>query len=697
MMQPRSGGSSSSPITYIQATFGWLAGLASNWLASWLGRYVFVGALTVLLIVLIPIAVYAYKRHEIEGKGLNGAIWGFMAGILSSLIANLSQDTILSIGTPLITFLALLLISIGCLRLSQQLPNLRQLLTQYFWYRILFAPGIVRDIFGGLLGTLMFIVINFFLLRYFEDNVLLVLLGIGLFVNIAMGAAAALVSGRPYGFLFSALLSEMGVLIYLNPWLQLTIDNSLNSSDFSDNVFVLIIILLFIIVYYIILPIIGAILVSSIVDGWRTNRPPTKMSWVPLAILIVAEIFALGTTGYSWLRNSCALLSTTPTIQTSERSKSAIIPTNVSHLVLDWCVPDVGYATSPVVNNGIVYVSNGSAGDGMLYAFDPSTGNTLWTYSGIYPSTFGGLSFIVANGMIYSYTRGGYVIALNTKTGQTVWSTNISVTESNGYLYAPYLNGLAVANNIVYVNIPNDLYAINARTGQMLWSTMGPASGLAIANGIVYADGSNKLYAINALTGEKLWTTALASPGVPVITNSAVYVDSDKLYAFHARTGELMWTAPVTGDSIVLVAADGNIYATVGRQDDEITAFNAQTGQYLWTHNFNTPNITGPLVANGIVYIGSSDKLYAIDDQTGQMLWTFPSGDKFLSSPTIANGIVYAASDKLYALDAESGKNLWNYPIVGSEYSSPTIVNDMLFVCSGNGRLYAFRLPLATR
>ena len=59
-----------------------------------------------------------------------------------------------------------------------------------------------------------------------------------------------------------------------------------------------------------------------------------------------------------------------------------------------------------------------------------------------------------------------------------------------------------------------------------------------------------------------------------------------------------------------------------------------------------------PVVANGVVYIGSQDhKMYAIDALSGQVLWTYVTGDIIGDSAAVADGVLYFGSfDKnLYA------------------------------------------------
>src|SRR5260370_20114166 len=95
-----------------------------------------------------------------------------------------------------------------------------------------------------------------------------------------------------------------------------------------------------------------------------------------------------------------------------------------------------------------------------------------------------------------------------------------------------------------------------------------------------------------------------------------------------------------------------------------------------WTASTRSYILSSPTVANGIVYVGSSDVLlYALDAKTGKVLWLHVAKDDVGSSAAIANGIVFAGSDdhNLYALNARTGAPVWAYPTVGAIWSSPVV------------------------
>ena len=55
--------------------------------------------------------------------------------------------------------------------------------------------------------------------------------------------------------------------------------------------------------------------------------------------------------------------------------------------------------------------------------------------------------------------------------------------------------------------------------------------------------------------------------------------------------------------------------------------------------------------------------MYALNASTGAKLWSYLTGSDVVSSPAVANGVVYVGSsdDNVYALNARTGAKLWSY------------------------------------
>jgi outer membrane protein assembly factor BamB len=82
-------------------------------------------------------------------------------------------------------------------------------------------------------------------------------------------------------------------------------------------------------------------------------------------------------------------------------------------------------------------------------------------------------------------------------------------------------------------------------------------------------------------------------------------------------------------------AARTGVYPTAGPQQLKGTK---------WTFKTDGSIIGSPAIANGVVYIGSTDgNFYALDQQTGTQKWKFKTfaSRQVTSSPTITHSLVY--------------------------------------------------------
>ena len=100
--------------------------------------------------------------------------------------------------------------------------------------------------------------------------------------------------------------------------------------------------------------------------------------------------------------------------------------------------------------------------------------------------------------------------------------------------------------------------------------------------------------------------------------------------------------------------------------------------ELLWKFKTGGPLHASPVVANGILYIGSTDgKLYALDAKQWGIRWVFDAGDAIRYSATVLGDRVYfsARNNKVYALDAKTGEKLWEFKSK-SWMDAPPIVSD---------------------
>jgi outer membrane protein assembly factor BamB len=131
---------------------------------------------------------------------------------------------------------------------------------------------------------------------------------------------------------------------------------------------------------------------------------------------------------------------------------------NVGNLTLLWASQiEVGqlYA-SPVVSDGKVYLVSPV---GHMYAFDALTGATVWVSEEQGLSTLG--SAAVGHGLVFVSLNG--IIAYDADTGEVVWHA----------LAGQHVRASqTLKGNVLYVaTFEGQLYALDAGTGNVLWST----------------------------------------------------------------------------------------------------------------------------------------------------------------------------------------------------------------------------------
>lgn len=292
---------------------------------------------------------------------------------------------------------------------------------------------------------------------------------------------------------------------------------------------------------------------------------------------------------------------------------------------------DLSGGTAPLVR-GLGYAA--------LYAFNAQTGRLVWRQD------FHGNAMatpIVVGNTVYQPTGGGNLWAMSATTGHVLWKTNLGGFDSMSspnYWYNPETHTGEV---IVGTSDANHVVAVNAATGQIVWTqptnlaifntgmgdnspTVDPQNGIVIQDSVVdfnHADGTCNLavYAMNAATGQMLWSTDLgrgAAPpaykaGVAMVANGVVYVGSpvtSTFYALNESTGQVLWSfaipkaGPAGAGRGNAVLADGVLWLAAG---PSIYALNPATGQEISQY---TPGgrfgIVNPVIVGHTMYLDNS-------------------------------------------------------------------------------------------
>ena len=234
---------------------------------------------------------------------------------------------------------------------------------------------------------------------------------------------------------------------------------------------------------------------------------------------------------------------------------------------------------TPAVADGTVVVSVGARGRGIVQGFDARTGEGRWRTR--LDAELGAAPTVV-DGSVFVSCQDDTVRSLRLDDGSERWrftsptaeDETTATTESK----APDLFGgnfrwtPTVADDIVYVGssafvggVPG-LFAIDAKSGELLWETLTFVSGMVtVVNGTVIANGMGKsLTTANAATGNRGWRTETEhlQTSAPATDGEAVYVGGERLFAFDIDGGDPLWQKELAAeDSIQPVVAGDSVYA----------------------------------------------------------------------------------------------------------------------------------------
>lgn len=156
-----------------------------------------------------------------------------------------------------------------------------------------------------------------------------------------------------------------------------------------------------------------------------------------------------------------------------------------------------GFYATPAVAYGRVYASNVNGG---VYAYGAKTGNLQWSQSA---GSYAYAAPVVWNRTVYVGTYDGNMSAFDAATGDLKWRHSApsaihgAPTILNGLLYFSTCGGCGSRGSRYAKQGPKGTYAINARTGRLVWTFPDGKYSPLVADGQrVYLAGETRLYGL---------------------------------------------------------------------------------------------------------------------------------------------------------------------------------------------------------
>ncbi len=294
-----------------------------------------------------------------------------------------------------------------------------------------------------------------------------------------------------------------------------------------------------------------------------------------------------------------------------------------------------GIVGSPAVCSGIVYLALVNE---TVCAFNASTGELIWSYNSDqlhdsalaiadWTSDIITSSPLIYDGILYVTSGDGNVFALNATRGSLIWDYLVygavtSPAVSNGFVY---FSSQPMGSNATF-------HALNAATGIQVWDlNLGfwDVSSPVVAYGMVYVSSKTstplgfgpppegKFFALNATSGNIVWSINSIETQ-PTLANGIVYVDNEaydalvgtRIKSYETEDAGQFLNPPIIAGDTLYINVVSSLMPPYG---GKTFAFNITSGNLLWNYSFNETHGSSFAIANGILYVSSlPGKFYAI-------------------------------------------------------------------------------------
>jgi outer membrane protein assembly factor BamB len=329
-------------------------------------------------------------------------------------------------------------------------------------------------------------------------------------------------------------------------------------------------------------------------------------------------------------------------------------------------------AADPVVAGGRIFTMDSRA---RVSAFS-TAGAALWSVDLTPPedseSEGSGGGLAIAGGTLFVTSGFGTLSALDAATGAVRWTHDFHAAATG----AP-----TVENGVVYAVTANATgWAIDARSGRILWQVVGAAGERGIAGGgpspavagplVIFPFSSGQMVAAVASEGAQTWAASVAGgrlgrgfsavtdlTGGPVVSGNTIYAASHagRAGAYDATTGSAIWRAEEGSAGQIWLAGRALFMVT---DDNRLVRLDAATGETVWAQNlplFTRSRIKrrkatfvhyGPVLAGGRLIVASDDGiLREFDPVSGAFIGQQALPDGAARNPVIAGGTLYLVTE----------------------------------------------------
>ncbi|MFC6757987.1 MULTISPECIES: PQQ-binding-like beta-propeller repeat protein [Haloarcula] len=278
---------------------------------------------------------------------------------------------------------------------------------------------------------------------------------------------------------------------------------------------------------------------------------------------------------------------------------------------------------------------------------------------------------IVEDGVVYAVA--GETLLAVSEEGDIEWEFELGDSATVGATTP------AVRDGTVFVPTYSSLVAV--ADGERQWAVNpgnGPDASPVTTAEAVYLSTGDAVYAYSH-DGDERWAESTdESVGRPAVEGSTLYLLSsgfgtNVVTARETSDGSERWSVerPVT-DSVPVVA-DGTLYvAENASEGTAVVALSGDDGDVIWESDPVAGRVSGrPAVADGVVYLSSTEEVHAFDAEDGSAVWDSP----YVTTATMddqvradSNSVYLHQSGSIVAVDPSDGEQRWSATFDDSSY-----------------------------
>ena len=329
----------------------------------------------------------------------------------------------------------------------------------------------------------------------------------------------------------------------------------------------------------------------------------------------------------------------------------------------------------PIAADGKIFVANEDSG---VLALDAKTGNTLWQISLQQDNVSLSSGLAYGKQKVFVTTGSASVFALDASNGKTLWETQLD----SPIRAAPTI----VADKVLVQTTDNQLIAIDPDNGQRLWSHLGIVENIAILGSAhpaanktiaVVAYSSGEIFSLKLSNGAEFWKDSLSNlnqresalpmndiTAAPVISENTTYIISyaGRMTALDLRSGSRLWERQLQGQQTPWLSGQHLFLVT---EDNKLLCIDKEDGKAIWIKQlpiWKDPN-----------------------EKEERILWR---------GPIVSNGRVLIVSSygAIRRHSIINGAHIDERQAIYSRVLLPPIIADgVLYILSGDGKLTALQ------